>query len=152
MKYQTKIVINAPLAEVIEKLDNPENMKHWQEELNDYKILNGLDSGARGAQTRLHYTMNGRDMVLIETVLKNNFPHSFEASYTTKGIYNIQYNHFKEITPNVTEWTGDNEFRFKGLAMKALGFIMSRTFKNQNIKFFEAFKAFVEDGTSVTNK
>ena len=149
MKYQTKIIINAPLKEVIEKLDNPDNMKHWQKGLVKYINVNGLDTGAPGAQMELHYKMGNRDMVLTETVLKNDFPNFFEASYTTKGVYNIQKNYFKELSPSKTEWIGDNEFRFQSLAMKAFGFLMPRVFKKQSLEFFEAFKAYVENGTSV---
>lgn len=151
MKYETKITINAPLDQVIAKLDNPENMKHWQEGLQSYELVGGLEPGSPGAKMILHYTLNGRDMVLTETVLKNNFPHYFEASYTTKGVYNIQYNHFKATTPNKTLWICENEFRFKGFAMKAVGFLMGSTFKKQSMKFLKSFKAFVENGTSVSS-
>lgn len=152
MKYQTKIIINAPLAEVINKLDNPENMKHWQEGLVQFKLVNGLEPGSPGAKMELHYKMSSRDMVLTETVLKNNFPHYFEASYTAKGVYTIQKNSFKRLAPNKTEWKADNELRFRGFAMKAVGFLMSSIFKKQSVKFLKAFKAFVEDGASVSKQ
>jgi len=36
MKYTSKIIINLPREEVIKKLDNAENMKHWQRGLIAY--------------------------------------------------------------------------------------------------------------------
>jgi carbon monoxide dehydrogenase subunit G len=36
MKYTCEITIDLPREEVIRKLDNVENMKHWQKGLTDY--------------------------------------------------------------------------------------------------------------------
>ncbi len=33
MKYETIVIIEKPISEVIKKLDNPENMKDWQSKL-----------------------------------------------------------------------------------------------------------------------
>jgi len=41
MKYTSEIIIDRSREEVIRKLDNPENMKHWQRGLISYNLLEG---------------------------------------------------------------------------------------------------------------
>lgn len=152
MKYETKVVINAPIDEVIKKLDNPDNMKHWQKGLLSYKMLNTLDPNTPGAKMELHYKLGKREMTMTETILKNNFPHEFEASYQADGIYTIQKSIFKAISSNKTSWVCYSDFRFKSLMMKAVGFVLPGLFKQQSKQFLGDFKNFVEKGTSVANE
>lgn len=151
MKYTTEIVINLPREEVIKKLDNPENMKHWQRGLVNYEILKGAP-GTEGAQMKLIYKMGKRDMVLTETIIKNNFPEEFHATYDTKGVHNVQQNYFTEIESGKTKWTSESEFQFAGFGMKMMGFLMPGAFKKQSLKYLTDFKNFAENGTSVSNE
>lgn len=151
MRYRTEIIIHLPKEEVIKKLDNPENMKHWQKGLIDYKFLNGTP-GKEGATMELHYKMGKRDMILIETILKNNFPEEFHASYDAKGVHNIQKNYFEEIDATTTKWISESEFKFNSFMMKIIGFLMPRAFKKQSEKYLEDFKNFAENDTSVYKK
>ena len=148
MKYTTEVIIKKPLSEVIEKLDNPENMKFWQRGLQGYKILEG-EVGSEGAQMELQYKMGKREMNLKETIIKNNFPQEFHAHYDAKGVHNIQYNYFEKIDPTTTKWRSESEFQFKGFGMKLMGFLMPGAFKKQSQKYLNDFKNFVENGTSV---
>tara|TARA_R100000306_G_C4358457_1_gene134022 strand:- start:110 stop:568 length:459 start_codon:yes stop_codon:yes gene_type:complete len=149
MKYTTEITINAPREEVIEKLDNPENMKHWQRGLVRYKPLNGT-AGKEGARMELEYQMGKRNIIMIETILKNKFPTEFHATYDAKGVHNIQENYFQEINPDTTRWISESEFQFSGFGMKLMGWLMPGAFKKQSKKYLIDFKNFVENGTSVT--
>lgn len=148
MKYNTEITINLPLKEFIVKLDNPENMKHWQKGLTGYKVVSGTP-GEEGAKMELYYTMGKRKLVLLETIIKRNLPHEFHATYETKGVYNIQKNYFKEIDASTTHWTSESEFQFSGIFMKLMAFFMPGAFKKQSCKYAEDFKAFAEKGISV---
>lgn len=148
MKYNTEITINLPLKEFIVKLDNPENMKHWQKGLTGYKVISG-NLGKEGAKMELYYTMGKRKLVLLETIIKRNLPHEFHATYETKGVYNIQKNYFKEIDASTTHWTSESEFQFSGIFMKLMAFFMPGAFKKQSCKYAEDFKAFAEKGISV---
>jgi hypothetical protein len=148
MKYTTEITINAPREEVIRKLDNPENMKHWQRGLVRYKILNGTP-GKEGARMELEYEMGSRNIVMVETIIKNKFPTEFHATYDTKGVHNIQENYFQESGPNTTRWISESEFQFSGFGMKLMGWLMPGAFKKQSKKYLTDFKNFVEKGTSV---
>ncbi|MAZ72528.1 MAG: hypothetical protein CMC70_05210 [Flavobacteriaceae bacterium] len=150
MKYTTEVLINKPRAEVIEKLNNPKNMKHWQHGLISYEFVQGTP-GEEGSQMQLHYKMGKRDMTLTETIIKNNFPTEFHATYDAKGVHNVQYNFFQEVDTDTTKWISESEFYFKGFGMKLMGFLMPAAFKKQSQKYLTNFKNFVEHGTSVAS-
>ncbi|PCJ96960.1 MAG: hypothetical protein COA50_06635 [Flavobacteriaceae bacterium] len=150
MKYSTEIIINLPRMEFIEKLDSLENMKHWQRGLVNYELLSGT-LGQEGARMSLNYKLGKREMFLIETIIKRNFPDEFHATYDAKGVHNIQKNYFKEVDEHTTKWVSESEFQFSGLMMKIMGFLMPDAFKKQSRKYAEDFKAFAENGISVRN-
>ena len=149
MKYISEITIHLPLSEFVRKLDNPDNMKHWQKDLISYKQLIG-NPGEEGAQMELIYKMGKRELILIETILKRNMPHEFHATYDAKGVHNIQRNYFKAIDENTTKWISESEFQFSGTFMKLMAFFMPGTFKKQSLKYLKDFKAFAEKGTSLS--
>jgi hypothetical protein len=150
MKYTTRITVNLSRDEFIKKLDNPENMKHWQRGLVGYSILSGKP-GAEGTQMELRYKLGKRDMVLVETIIKRNLPHEFHATYDTKGVHNVQKNYFKDVDGHSTEWISESDFEFSSIVMKAMAWLMPGAFKKQSLKYAQDFKAFAEKGMSVTD-
>ena len=151
MKYSNEIRIELPREEVIKKMDNPDNMKHWQKGLLQYEFLKG-SPGTEGAQMKLDYKMGKREMSLVETIIKNEFPSEFHATYSTKGVMNMQRNYFHEIDATTTKWISESEFELKGFGMKLMGWLMPGAFKKQSKKYMNDFKAFAEHGTSVANR
>ncbi|MCH9660167.1 MAG: SRPBCC family protein [Bacteroidetes bacterium] len=151
MKYTSEIIIDLHRDEVVRKLDNPENMKHWQRGLVGYKLLQG-SPGKEGAKMELEYQMGKRNMVLTETITKNNFPEEFHAHYDTKGVHNIQQNFFQETTDGKTKWISESEFQFAGFGMKLMGFLMPSAFKKQSMKYLNDFKNFAENDTSIAKE
>ena len=150
MKYTTEIKVDLPRAKFMEKFDSAENMLHWQKGLKSYKYLDG-EPGKEGSQMELEYQMGKRELVMVETILKNNLPYEFHATYDAKGVHNIQKNFFKELDENTTLWVSESEFQFSGLFMKLMGMLMPRAFKKQTLEYLKCFKAFAEEGISVTD-
>lgn len=148
MKYTCEIVIDLPRETVIEKLDNAENMKHWQRGLIGYEQVEGTP-GQEGAKMDLEYKMGKRGMKMTETIVKNNFPSEFHATYQTKGVYNLQQNFFHELDGGKTRWESQSEFKFDSFGMKLMGWLMPGAFKKQSLKYLQDFKNFAENGTSV---
>lgn len=147
MKYQKEITINKPRKEVVEKFSKPENMKYWQRGFISMNQING-QLGEEGSQNLLKYKMGNREIEMTETILKNNLPDEFSATYEAKGVYNYQVNRFTPTLEKSTLWITDNEFSFSGF-MKLFGWFMPGAFKKQTSKYMEDFKAFVEEGKSV---
>ncbi|MCP9201209.1 SRPBCC family protein [Gramella sp. GC03-9] len=147
MKYEQEIIINKPRNEVIAKFSDPSSLKHWQEGFIFMKPING-NLGKEGSQNLLKYKMGKREIEMTETVLTNNLPVEYTATYEAKGVYNFQRNRFLETPDNNTRWISENEFRFNGF-MKLFGWFMPGAFKKQSKKYMTDFKAFVENGKSV---
>ncbi len=150
MKYQQEIIIERPRKEVVEKFSNPDNMKHWQRGFIFMKSING-EPGAEGSQNLLKYDMGKREIEMTETILTNNLPQEYTATYEAKGVYNFQKNRFLDTPEDHTRWISENEFRFSGF-MKLFGWFMPGAFKKQSRKYMEDFKAFAEEGKSVLDK
>ncbi len=150
MKYTTEIIIESPIDTVIRKLDNPENLKHWQRGLVSAEHISGTP-GEFGAKMKLKYKMGKRDMELIETITYRNLPHEFHATYVTNSMNNIQENYFKENSEGHTIWTSKSEFIPLNFFMKIMTKLMPKAFKKQSLLYMQDFKNFVENGTSVAN-
>lgn len=150
MKYTTEIVVDVSREEFIKKMDNPENMKHWQRGLMAYEQLS-QNPGQEGARMSLNYQMGKREMVMVETIIKRNLPEEMHTTYDAKGVHNIQKNYFRE-EDGKTRWISESEFQFSGLGMKLMGFLMPGAFKKQSLKYMEDFKNFAEKGISVLDQ
>ena len=150
MKYITEIKVKVPLDEFIKKMDNVENMKHWQRGLVSAEHISG-NPGELGAKIKLRYKFGRRHMEIIETITKRNFPKEFHANYTSKSVHNIQKNYFERTNEGFTKWTSKSEFLPLNLVMRIMLFLMPGSFKKQTLKYMQDFKNFAEDGTSVAN-
>ncbi len=151
MKYSVDIIIEKPREEVIRKMDNTDNMKHWQKGLVSTEHISGIP-GEVGAKMQLNYKLGKREFTLIETISKRNFPDEFHGSYSAKGMYNEQKNYFKETPEGHTKWISESEFEPGNFFMRAMLFLMPGAFKKQSKQYMIAFKDFVENGTSVAEK
>ena len=148
MKYRIEIIINKPLDEVIRKLDNVNNIKHWQRGLIGIEHISGTP-GEVGAKMRLKYKMGKREFDLVETITKRNFPHEFHATYSTSTMKSTQENYFEETTDGSTKWISSSEFQPGNFIMRVMAFLMPGAFKKQSYKYMVDFKNFVENGSSV---
>lgn len=150
MKYAIDVTIKLPRDEVIKKMDNPDNMKHWQKGLVSTEHISGTP-GEIGAKMRLNYKMGKREFELIETITKRDFPEEFHGTYSAKGMHNVQENFFKETPEGHTQWVSNCEFVPSGFMMRAMAFLMPAAFKKQSKKYMVDFKNFAEKGISVAD-
>jgi uncharacterized membrane protein len=148
MQYTTKVLIEKPLQEVIKKMSSVENMKHWQTGLVSTEHISGTP-GEFGSKIKLNYIYGKRKMELIETITKQNLPKEFHATYSAKGIRNIQENYFEAREDGFTYWVSKNEYQPTSFAMNAMLFFMPNAFKKQTKTFMTNFKRFVETGISI---
>ena len=143
MKYSTEVTIDLPRERVIELFDSFDNLVKWQPGLRSYEHLSGTP-GEPGAKTRLRYDEDGREMEMIETVLKRDLPDEFTGTYEAKGVYNWVSNRFYEAGPDQTRWVLDTEFKFSGLIMTFMGIFMRGSFPKRTLETMNMFKAFAE--------
>lgn len=150
MKYTIETIIELPRDKVIKKLDNTDNLKHWQEGLVSTEHISGTP-GQVGAKMKLVFKMGKRHMELIENITKREFPNEFHGTYTTKGMHNVQENYFEELPNGHTKWVSKSEFIPTSFVLRIMTLIMPSTFKKQSKKYMDAFKNFAEKGISVNN-
>lgn len=148
MKFASEIIVDLTLKEFIKKFDNAENMKHWHRGLVSIEHVSG-NPGMVGAKMKLNYLIENRKMAIIETVTHQNFPYAFNGIYSTKGIDNIQENHFEEISNGSTKWTSISEFMPLSFSMRAMLWVMPKSFKNQSHRYMNDFKNFAERDISI---
>ena len=148
MKYTIETIIDLPLQDVINKLDSIENLRHWQRGLEKVEHISGTP-GKVGAKMKLSYKFGKREMDLVETIIKREFPHEFHATYDTKGIHNIQKNFFEETPEGQTKWISKSEFIPSSFMLRVMAFLMPGAFKKQSRKYLEDFKNFAEKDISV---
>ena len=148
MKYTLETIVDAPLSEFIEKMDNAENMKHWQRGLISYDFIDG-NPGEVGSKMKLKYDDGKRKFDLIETVVLRDFPHEFHATYEMPGMYNLQKNYFTETSDGKTKWVSESTFQSEKLMYKIMMTLFPGIFKKQSRIIMEDLKNFVETGTSV---
>lgn len=143
MKYTQEIIINKPIKEVVALFDNPNNLYEWMEGLQKFEHLSGTP-GEPGAKSKLLFKMGNREIEMIETITARDLPTEFSGTYEANGVFNIQKNKFISISDNQTKHVTENEFQFKGVMMKLMGFLMPGAFKKQSYKYLKAFKTFAE--------
>ena len=122
MKYTSEIIIDLPRDRVVELFDSLENLFKWQKSLLNFEHVSG-DPGKKGAKSRLTYEERGREINIIETIMIQNFPKEFTASYETNGTYNIVKNSFYETENGKTKWVMNNEFTFSSI-MRIISILM----------------------------
>lgn len=149
MKYIIETIIECPRNEVIKKMDNIDNMKHWQRGLVATEHISGTP-GEIGAKMKLSYKVGKRDIELIETITKSEFPEEFHATYDAKGMHNVQENYFEDTQDGKTKWIVKNEFIPTGFMMRIMTLLMPRAFKKQSRVFMDDFKNYVENDITVS--
>lgn len=147
MKYSNEIEIALSRNEVTQKMDNEDNMKHWQKGFVSMEHLRG-EKGKTGAISKLTYKMGKKEVEMIETITHIDLPSTINLTFDAKNVYNIQENYFEELPNGHTKWISKNEFKFGGF-MKIMGFLMPGAFKKQSLSYMKDFKAFAEEGKSV---
>ncbi|MGB8376693.1 MAG: SRPBCC family protein [Salegentibacter sp.] len=147
MKYSTEIEIKAPRQEVVQKLQDPENLKYWQRGLISYENISGTP-GEEGSKSYAKYQMGKREIDMTGQITRKNLPQELHYTFDAEKVHNIQENFFTETPDGHTRWLSNNEFRFSGF-MKLVGFFMPGSFRKQTLRYMEDFKNFAENDTRV---
>ncbi|MFT5780011.1 MAG: hypothetical protein ACI837_002972 [Crocinitomicaceae bacterium] len=147
MKFNLEIVIEKPIAEVIEKFDSSENLKHWQPGFISMDHFEGVP-GEVGAKSKLKYKMGKREVEMVETITVKNLPAEFSGTYVTGKMWNEIKNYFESTSDGNTRYKSQHTFKIQGF-LKLVGWIMPGAFKKESMKYLTHFKNYVETGASV---
>ncbi|WP_127131431.1 SRPBCC family protein [Georgenia sp. SYP-B2076] len=142
MRYTEEIEINLPRDEVVRIFMDQDAMAEWQLGLQSVELLSG-EPWQAGTRTRLVFLTGRRRMEMVETVVSNDLPESFHATYDAKGVHNVCENHLHEAGPGRTRWVTANLFEFSG-PMKVVGLLFRGSFPKETRAQMARFKAFAE--------
>ena len=138
MRYTVSNTIHQPLEVVVEKFKDTEGAKKWMEGLHTIEPISGTP-GEVGAVSKFHFTHKGKEMVIEETILEQNFPRQIKFAYHSQMGYNEVEMVFEAISENETRQINNSYFEMKGF-MKIIGFIFKGMFKKQSMTYLEGFK------------
>ena len=143
MIYDTEIIVDLPIHEFVEKMDNVENRTYWQSGLISTEHISGVP-GELGSKMKMNFKFGKRKMTILETITKRHLPNQLHATYVTKGMNNIQENYFTRTSNGFTKWLSKNEFSPLNFKMRLMTMLMPRVFKKQTLKYMQDFKTFAE--------
>ena len=144
MKYKEDIIVDRPLEEVVALFDNPSHYPEWMDGLLEFEVLEG-DANQPASKSRFKFKMGKREIEMTERITNRDLPKDITREYNSKGVFNIQSTGFEDAGNGQTRVITNNEFRFRGVMMKAMGFLMPGAFKKQSRKILSDFKNFAEN-------
>jgi len=144
MKYKGSIDINKSREKVTELFINADNLNEYQDGFIKKELIEGNED-ENGAISKMYYKYGKRDMILTETVIENNLPFSFEASYHHKHMDNTMKCTFTEINENQTQYKYEFEYtRINWVLPKLMAILFPSMYRKQGEKWMQQFKIFVE--------
>lgn len=144
MRYQLEVDIDLPRKQVIDMFLNTENLAKWQPSLVAFEPIDGHETHEIGAKTRQLHKMGRREVEMIQTITKYNYPDEFSATYEADGVWNLIENRFIEIGEQKTQWVVVSEFKCSGL-IRLMAVFTPGMFKRQTLTHMKQFKEFAEN-------
>ena len=140
MKFSCQIDINVPIHMVIKLFENPDNLKEWQDGFKSITPVAGIP-GEVGSKSKLTY----EKLELIETILRNELPEEFKATYEHKHMVNTMSCKFEKIDAHITRLEQEIYYtKFNGFLPKLMAKLFPGLFKKQVQKWLHQFKTFAE--------
>jgi hypothetical protein len=139
MRSVVEIDIEAPQERVAELFCDPANNPKWMNDLERYEPISG-EQGAPGSKFRL---VTER-MTFVATVIARRLPECVELVLDSKGVAVAIEVSFSTLPSGGTRLVSAEEFRFKGLARKAMSILARKGIATAHRGQMEAFKRFAE--------
>lgn len=158
MKYTVSLEIALPRERVAQLLADPEHLPMWLRGLVLHEPLSG-EHGQVGTKSRVVLQMGQQKFEGTETITRrepvdlHGIPSDsvvhFEREIVGQGMWSAARERLTESGPETTLWVSENEYRFSGLLMRLVGFLMPGAFRKQSLQHMQDFKAFAEHGKDV---
>jgi hypothetical protein len=158
MKYTVSIEITKPLEEVAQLLADPAHLPKWLRGLVLHEPMSGAH-GQVGTRSRVVMQMGQQRFEGTETITRREpaelrgIPEEclvhFEREIAGPGMWSVVRERLTAAGPESTLWESENEYRFSGVMMRLVGFLMPGAFRKQSLQHMQDFKAFAEQGKDV---
>ena len=144
MKFTCSVIVEKPLQVVADYFANPDYLKEYQEVYKKKELISG-ETGKKDAISTIWYGEGKREMILTETIIKNDLPHEFIGHYHHKNMDNTMRSVFSEIDGQKTKYDAEVHYTaFRGFIVKMMVLFFPSVFKKQVQKWLNNFKTFVE--------
>lgn len=144
MKFGGTISIDQPYEKVAALFADSNNLKKWQEGFQKKELISGTEA-ENGAISKIYLAQGKRKMELEETIINNQLPHFFEATYHHIHMDNTLKTSFIPINDHQTEYTTEGEYtRVSWVMPKLMMILFPSMFKKQAFTWMENFKRFAE--------
>ncbi|MFT5892065.1 MAG: hypothetical protein ACI9Y7_002174 [Dokdonia sp.] len=145
MKFGGTIIINQPYEKLAALFADTNNLKEWQDGFQKKELISGAE-GENGAISRIQLSQEKRDMELVETIIDNQPPHFFEATYHHKHMDNTLKTSFIPINDTQTEYKTEGEYtRINWVLPRLMAILFPSMFRKQAYKWMKNFKQFAEN-------
>ncbi|WP_421763125.1 SRPBCC family protein [Ekhidna sp.] len=144
MKFSGSIDINQSQEKVADFFADPAYLKEYQEGFEKKELLEG-EAGKEGAVSKMYYKNGNHEMVLTETITKNDLPHSFEAFYHHKHMDNTMKCTFTKLRDGQTRYATEVVYtRIDWVMPRLISILFPGMYKKPARRWMENFKSFVE--------
>ena len=144
MKHEGFIDIDQSIEIVSNYFIDPNYLGEYQEGFVKKELIKG-EQGAAGAVSKMYYANGKHSMVLTETIISNNLPHSFEAFYHHQHMDNTMKCEFEKLSENRTRYSVKVEYtRIAWVMPRLMAMLFPGMYKKPARKWMENFKRFVE--------
>jgi len=144
MKFEGYIDIEQSVEIVTSLFMDPEKIGEYQEGFVK-KVLEQGKAGQAGAISKMYYNYGKREMVLTETIITNNLPHSFEAFYHHKHMDNTMHCAFMPLKNGKTRYSVKVHYtRINWVMPKLMAILFPSMYRKPAKKWMENFKHLAE--------
>ena len=150
IKFEEEIVVKGNIDTIAMILNNPSKINNYMPGIKEYNLKRG-DLGKKGAIAEIKINSEGNDIVLKETIIRNNLPNEIKISYEADGVYNIVTHRLEVLSNNKIRLINIQEFEFNGY-MKFVSFFMESALRNQSRVYLDNFKNYIETGKKLDNE
>lgn len=144
MKFRGVVDIDQPKEKVAALFANPKYLGEYQNGFIRKELISGQE-GENGAVSKMYYKHGKGEMELTETIISNNLPDSFFASYHHKHMDNTLKTSFIVLGDSKTRYNTEGEYTaFRGFIPKMMALFFPKMFEKQAQKWLDNFKIFAE--------
>ncbi|MDY7395253.1 SRPBCC family protein [Aureibaculum sp. 2210JD6-5] len=144
MIHKGFIDINQTLTKVAALFADSDNLKEYQDGFIRKELVSG-ENGEVGAVSKMYYKHGKNEMELVETITKNDLPHSFEASFHHIHMDNTMKCDFEALDDKTTRYHYEYEYtRINWFMPKLISILFPSMYRKPAEKWLRQFKEFAE--------
>lgn len=144
MKIRGYIDIKQSREKVTQLFADPNNLKEYQDTFIRKELVLG-HQGEVGAVSNMYYRFGKKEMLLVETITKNDLPQRFEAHFHHAHMDNTMVCEFTALDSNSTRYDYEYEYtRINWVMPKLMAILFPSMYRKPAEKWLRQFKAFAE--------